>query len=67
LYYSGVEKAERGIAVVVQKSIVTSVAKTVCNDRIIALELKAETSNYLLMQVYLPTSELGRLIGRSVW
>lgn len=43
----------------VQKSIVTSVAKIVCNDRIIALELKAETSNYLLMQVYQPTFELG--------
>jgi hypothetical protein len=59
LYYSRGEKVERGVAVVVQKSIVTSVAKIVCNDRIIALELKAETSNYLLMQVYQPTFELG--------
>jgi len=40
LYYSRGEKAERGIAVVVHKSIVTSVAKIVCNDRIIALESK---------------------------
>jgi hypothetical protein len=40
LYYSGGEKAERGVAVVVHKSIVTSVAKIVCNDRIIALESK---------------------------
>jgi hypothetical protein len=59
LFFSGGETAERGIAAVVQKSTVTSVVKIVCNDRIIALELQAETSNYLLMQVYLPTSELG--------
>lgn len=48
VYYSRGEKAERGIAVVVQKSIVTSVVKMVCNDRIIALESKAETSKYFV-------------------
>jgi len=32
----------------VQKSIVTSVAKIMCNDRIIALESKAETRKYFV-------------------
>jgi hypothetical protein len=48
LYYSGGEKTERGISVVVHKSMVTSVVKIVCNDRIIALESKAETSKYFV-------------------
>jgi hypothetical protein len=43
VYYSGGELAERGVAVVVHKSTVRSVVKkTVCNERIIALKLKAE-------------------------
>jgi len=41
-YYKG-EKAERGIVIVVHKSRVKSdVKKTVCNDRITALKIKAE-------------------------
>ena len=37
LYYLGGEWAERGVAIVVHKSIVRSVVKNmVCNDRIIA-------------------------------
>ena len=40
------------------KSIVRSaVKKIVCSDRIIALKLKAEPVNILIMQVYMPTSE----------
>jgi hypothetical protein len=40
------------------KSIVRRVVKkTVYNDRIIALKLKAEPVSILIMQVYLPTSE----------
>jgi exonuclease III len=40
------------------KSIVRSVLKKiVCNDRIIALKLKAEPVSTLLVQVYMPTSE----------
>ena len=57
VYYSGGECAERGVAIVVHKSIVRSVVKIVCNDRIIAIKLKAEPVNILLMQVYMPTSE----------
>ncbi|PNF31637.1 hypothetical protein B7P43_G17185 [Cryptotermes secundus] len=58
VYYSGGEQAERGVAIVVHKSVVRSVVKKiVCNDRIIALELKAEPVDILIMQVYTPTSE----------
>jgi hypothetical protein len=31
--------------------------KIVCNDRIIALKLKAEPVDIVIMQVYMPTSE----------
>ena len=58
VYYSGGEGAERGVAIVVHKSIVRSVVKKiVCNDRIIALNLKVELVSILIMQVYMPTSE----------
>ena len=58
VYYSEVERAERGVAIVVHKSIVRSVVKKmVCSDRIIALKLKAEPVSVLIMQVYMPTSE----------
>jgi exonuclease III len=35
------------------------IKKTVCNDRIIALNLKAEPVSILILQVYIPTSEYG--------
>ena len=58
VYSSGGEWAERGVAIVVHKSIVRSVVKKIaCNDRIIAIKLKAEPVNILIMQVYMPTSE----------
>jgi hypothetical protein len=47
----GGERAERGVAIVVHKSIGRSVVTTVCNDRIIALKLKAELVNILLVRV----------------
>ena len=53
VYCSGGECAERGVAIVVHKSIVRNVVqKIACNDRIIAIKLKAEPVNILLMQVY---------------
>ena len=55
MYYSGGERAERGVVIVVHKRSV--VKKIVCNDRIIAITLKAEPVSILLMQVYVPTSE----------
>ena len=56
MYYSGSERAERGVAIVVQNSVVRSVVKKiVCNDRIIAIKLKAEAVSILIMQVYMPT------------
>jgi exonuclease III len=58
VYYSGGERAERGFAIVVHKSVVRSVVKRiVCNGRIIALKLKAEPVSILIIQVYMPTSE----------
>ena len=40
VYYSGGERGERGVAIVVHKSVVRSVVKKiVCNDRIIAVKL----------------------------
>jgi hypothetical protein len=44
VYYSRGERAERGVAIVVHKSIVRSVVKkNTCNDRIIALKLNVAT------------------------
>jgi len=58
VYYSGGERAERGVAVLVHKSVVRSVVKKiVCNGRIIAVKLKAEPVSILIMQVYMPKSE----------
>ena len=47
MYYSGGEWAERGVAIVVHKSILSSVVKKIaCNDRIITIKLKAEPGKY---------------------
>jgi exonuclease III len=54
MYYSGGEKSERGVAIVVHKSIVGSaVKKIVSNDRLIAVKLNAEPLNILIVQVYM--------------
>jgi exonuclease III len=57
VYYSRSERAEKGVAIVVHKSVVISVKKIVYNDRIIAIKLEAEPINILMIQVYMPTSE----------
>lgn len=58
VYYSGGERVERGIAIVVHTSIVKGIVKKiVCDDRIIAFKLKAELVSILLVQVYMPTLE----------
>jgi exonuclease III len=57
VYYSGGERAEKGVAIVVHRSVVRSVVKKIVyNNRIIAIKLQAEPINILMMQVYLPTS-----------
>ena len=59
MYYSGGEQAEKGVAVVVYKSIMRSVVKKIVySDRIIANKLQAEPISILMMQVYMPTSQL---------
>ena len=55
VYYSGGERAERGVVIVVHKRSV--VKKIVCNDRIIAIKFKAEPVSILIMQVYMATSQ----------
>jgi len=58
VYYSGGEWAEKGVAIVVHKSVVRSVVKKIVfNDRIIAIKLQAELISILMMQVCMPTSE----------
>jgi hypothetical protein len=58
VYYCGGDRVERGVAIVVHKSVVKSVVKTsVYSDRIIAVKLKAEPVSILIVQVYMPTSE----------
>jgi hypothetical protein len=48
VYYSGGDRAERGVAIVVHKSIMkTVVKKSVYSDRIIAIKLKAEPVIFL--------------------
>jgi hypothetical protein len=58
VYYSGGDRAERGVAIVVHKSILKSVVeKSVCSDRLIAVKLKAELVIILIEQMYMPTSD----------
>ena len=58
LLYAGGEKPERGVEIVVHKSIMRSVVKKiVCNDRIIALTIKAEPVIIPSVQVYMLISE----------
>jgi hypothetical protein len=58
MYYSGGEKYERVVAILVHKIIVGSVLKKIVwNDRIIAVKLNAEPVNILIVQVYMPTSD----------
>jgi exonuclease III len=58
VYYSGGERDEKGVSIVVHKSVVRSVVKTlVCTDRNVAINLQAEPINILMMQVCMPTSE----------
>jgi exonuclease III len=56
--YSGGERAERGVAIVVHESLVKSVVKkSVYSDRIIPVKFKAEPVSILIVQFYMPTSE----------
>jgi hypothetical protein len=57
-YYSWGVRAETGVAIVVNISImIIVVMKIVCNDKIIASKLKAKPVNILLEQVYMATAE----------
>lgn len=52
LYYCRSDRPERGIAIMVHKSVVRSVVKkVVCSDRIIALKVKAQWVSILLVKV----------------
>jgi exonuclease III len=56
VYYSGGDRAERGVAIAVHKSVVKSVVKkSVYSDRLIAIKLQAEPVSILIVQVHMPT------------
>ena len=57
VYYSRGEWAEKGVAIVVHKSIVRSVVKKIVYDRIIATKLQPEPISILMIQVHMPTLE----------
>jgi hypothetical protein len=57
MYYSGVEWAKNGVAILVHTSVVRIVVKKTAYDRIIAIKLQVELINILIMQVYMPTLE----------
>jgi len=58
VYYSGGERAEKVVAIVVHTIIVRSVVKKIVyNDRIIAIKLHAQPVSILMTQVYMPTSQ----------
>jgi hypothetical protein len=58
VYYSITERAVKGAAVVVIRSILKSVVKEVVyNYRNIAIKLQAEQRNISMMRVYMLTSE----------
>ena len=58
VYYSVAERAEKGVTIVVIRSILKSVVqKVVYNDRNIAIKLQAEPINILMTQVYMITQE----------
>jgi exonuclease III len=59
VYYCGGDSAERGVAIVVHKSVVKSVKRSVYSDRLTAVKLKAEPVSILIVQVYMPTSDYG--------
>jgi hypothetical protein len=58
VYYSGGERAEKVVEIVVHKSVVRRVKKKIVyNDIIIAIKLQAEPINILMIQVYMSISE----------
>jgi len=58
VYYSGAERAEKFVAMVLHEIIVRSdVKEIVYNDRIIAIKLQAKPVSILMMQLYMPTSD----------
>jgi len=66
VYYFGGERAEKGVAIVVHKSIVRSVVKEIVyNDRIIAIKLQAQPASILMMQVYMPNWRMKMMKWKS--
>ena len=56
--YSGGEKAERGVAIVLRGNAKKSVEEVECiSDRIMWIRLKGEKLDTLIIQVYMPTSD----------
>ena len=57
MFYSGGERAERGVAILMKNEIVKSVMSVqCCSDRLMFVKLSAEPVDILIVQVYMPTS-----------
>ena len=57
MFYSGGERAERGVAILMKNEIVKSVLSVqCCSDRLMFVKLSAEPVDILIVQVYMPTS-----------
>ena len=66
VYYSGGKRAEKGVAIVVHKSIVRSVIKKFAyNDSIIATKLQAEQISILMMQMTSDKDDTNTIIIRD--
>ena len=58
MIYSGGERAERGVAIVLRGNTRSAVEEVECiSDRIMWIKLKGEKLNTLIIQVYMPTSD----------
>ena len=58
MYYSGGEKAERGVAVMLRNEVAKSVVNVQCiSDRLMFVKLSALPVDILIIQVYMPTSD----------
>jgi hypothetical protein len=57
MFYSGGNSAERGVAIMLENNIVSSVLKVTCHsDRLMCIKLSANPVDLLVIQVYMPTS-----------
>ena len=58
IIYSGGEKGQRGVAVVLDRMMSGRVTKVIqCNERVMLVRMKNELVDIVIIQVYMPTSD----------